>query len=710
MTDSERTLESLRELANDLWWSWNEIGRRPFAMIDPRLWEATRHAPIRMLQESDPARMNARLDDHDFRQVVQKANAARERYHATNTWFSRVSSNNDDGEMLVAYFCSEYAIHESMQQYSGGLGVLAGDHVKSASDLGVPFIGVGLLYRHGYYIQELGSDGQTRVIYPEYDFKSMPLEDTGVDIACPLWDRSVIARVWRMKVGRSTLLLLDADRPENSEEDRLLTEGLYKGESDPRMRQQILLGVGGTLALEALGHEPTVFHLNEGHAAFAPIARVASLIKKGVSHEDSMRMVKESTVFTTHTPVPAGHDRYDAGRAADALQRVLEAACMSRDAFCELGREDPGNHEELLCMTVLALRLAGFVNGVAQLHGEVSRDMWKGAYGLEDPEEVPIDAITNGIHVRTWLAPEADAFWRREIGLRPGRATPHSKQWARALDADPNAFWELRNDLRGNLVRFLRHRLAVQATKNGADPDELREISTFFDPDALLIGFARRFATYKRAPLIFRDLERLENIIDDIDQPVQIIFAGKAHPRDKGGQAFAQKIHRMSRRERLRGRVAILEEYDMEVGRMLTSGCDIWLNNPIRPHEASGTSGMKSPLHGGLNCSILDGWWPEGFDGRNGWAIGDDSEFESQDTQDDHDSDALYELLEEDIVPLFYERNARDVPRRWIRRALRSVATVPDYFNTNRMVGEYVDLAYLPAHRAGVSSRSVAGG
>ena len=708
MTDSERKLESLREIANDLWWSWNEIGRRPFAMIDPRLWEATRHAPVRMLMEAHPARIAARLEDHDFEQVVQKAAAARAKYYETKPWFERVA-NEDDGRMLVAYFCSEYAIHESMQQYSGGLGVLAGDHVKSASDLGVPFVGIGLLYRHGYYIQEFTSDGHTRVIYPEYDFERMPLEDTGIDIRCPLWDREVIARIWRMQVGRSTLLLLDADRDGNLDEDRLLTEGLYKGDSDPRMRQQVLLGVGGTLALEAMGLKATVFHLNEGHAAFAPIARVAGLIREGLSHEDAMRIVRDSTVFTTHTPVPAGHDRYDSNRAADAVQSVLDAAGLSRDAFHALGREHPENHDEMLCMTVLALRLAGFTNGVAQLHGEVSREMWKDAFDLEDAGEVPIDAITNGVHQRTWLAPEAEAFWRREIGLRPGRATPHSTQWSRALDADPNAFWDLRNDLRSNLVRFLRERLAQQAARNGADPDELREVSNFFDPDALTIGFARRFATYKRAPLIFRDLDRLESIVDDIDQPVQIIFAGKAHPRDKEGQAFAQRIHRMARRRRLRGRVAILEEYDMEVGRMLTSGCDVWLNNPIRPHEASGTSGMKPPMHGGLNCSILDGWWPEGYDGRNGWAIGDETEFESREHQDDYDSDALYELLEEEIVPLFYERNARDVPRRWIRRALRSVATVPDYFNTNRMVGEYVDHAYLPAHRSLVEAGRVAG-
>ena len=702
MNDSERTLESLNELSDDLWWSWNEIGRRPFAMIDPRLWDATRHSPKKMLEQSDPARLDIRLDSQEFQHAVDRAMTEREKYYERNTWFQRIATE-DDRDMQVAYFCSEFAIHESMQQYSGGLGVLAGDHVKSASDLGVPFVGVSLLYGHGYYIQELSSDGHTRVIYPKYDFEEMPIEDTGIDIQCPLWDRDVVARVWKMKVGRSELLLLDADREENMEEDRLLTEGLYKGDSDPRMRQQILLGIGGMKALKALGYEPTVYHLNEGHAAFAPIARVADLIEQGHTHEEAMDMVKRTTVFTTHTPVPAGHDRYDPGRAADALARVLDLAGLSREYFCALGREHPDNHDELLCMTVVALRMSNFVNGVAQLHGEVSRDMWKGAYGCEHADDVPIDAITNGVHVRTWLSPAADAFWRREIGLRPGRATPHSTQWSRALDANPNDFWDLRNDLRSNLVQFLRKQLAQQAMKNGADPDELREISGWFDPDALTIGFARRFATYKRAPLIFRDLERIEAIVDSEDCPVQLIFAGKAHPRDEFGQAFAQKIHRMSKRPSLRGRVAILEEYDMEIGRMLTSGCDIWLNNPRRPREASGTSGMKPPLHGGLNLSILDGWWPEGFDGRNGWAIGDETECESKEEQDINDVEALYELLEDEIVPLFYERNNQDVPRRWIRRALRSVATVPDYFNTNRMVGEYVDLAYLPAHREYVS-------
>lgn len=707
MHDSERTLESLEEIANDLWWSWNELGRRPFAMIDPRLWEATRHSPLATLRGCDPSRLTTRLHDANFLHAVEKAKEAREHYYATNTWFNRIAAD-PKGSMQVAYFCSEFALHESMQQYSGGLGVLAGDHVKSASDLGVPFVGVSLLYQHGYYIQEFASDGHTRVIYPEYAFDAMPIEDTGIDIECPMWDHSVIARVWKLRVGRSELLLLDANRPENSADDRLLTEGLYKGDADPRMRQQILLGVGGMLALEALGYEPTVYHLNEGHAAFAPIARVASLIEQGHTHEAAMDIVRKTTVFTTHTPVPAGHDRYDCAQVADAMTRIFVAAGMSRASFCDLGRVNPGDHDEMLCMTVVAFRMSSFINGVSELHGEVSRDMWQQAYNAEDPDDVPIGSITNGVHTRTWLSPAAEAFWRREIGLRPGRATPHSTQWSRALDADPARFWELRNDLRANLIAFLRRRLADQATKNGASPDDLRDISGFFDPDALTIGFARRFATYKRAPLIFRDLDRLEEIIDNIDAPVQIVFAGKAHPRDEHGQAFAQKIHRMARRELLRGRVAILEEYDMEVGRMLTSGCDVWLNNPIRPHEASGTSGMKPPLHGGLNCSILDGWWPEGYDGRNGWVIGDETEYESQTHQDDCDSEALYALLEDEIVPLFYERNSRDLPRRWIRRALRSVATVPDIFNTSRMVGEYVDRAYLPAHRASIQALETA--
>ena len=704
MNDSEWTLESLNELSDDLWWSWNEIGRRPFAMLDPKLWELTRHSPKKLLQQCDPARLLVRTGTPEFQQAVERAMQEREKYYERNTWFQRIATEEDQ-DLKVAYFCSEFAIHESMQQYSGGLGVLAGDHVKSASDLGLPFVGVSLLYGHGYYIQEFSGDGQTRVVYPKYDFTEMPLEDTEVDVLCPLWDRDVVARVWRMKVGRSELLLLDADREENMEEDRQLTEGLYKGDSDPRMRQQILLGVGGMRAIEALGYEPTAYHLNEGHAAFAPIERVAQLLREGHTHEDAMDMVKRTTVFTTHTPVPAGHDRYDPGRAADALERVLDSAGLSREHFCAMGREHPHNHEEMLCMTVVAMRMSNFVNGVAQLHGEVSREMWREAYECENVDDVPIDAITNGVHIRTWLSPAADAFWRREIGLRPGRATPHSTQWSRALDANPNEFWDLRNDLRSNLVEFLRRRLGEQATKNGADPDELREISGWFDPDALTIGFARRFATYKRAPLIFRDIERIEALVDSEDCPVQLIFAGKAHPRDEFGQAFAQKIHRLSKRPSLRGRVAILEEYDMEIGRMLTSGCDIWLNNPRRPHEASGTSGMKPPLHGGLNLSILDGWWPEGFDGRNGWAIGDESEFHSKEEQDNYDVEALYELLEDEIVPLFYERNNRDVPRRWIRRALRSVATIPDYFNTNRMVGEYVDLAYLPAHREYMSDQ-----
>ncbi|MBL9118500.1 MAG: alpha-glucan family phosphorylase [Phycisphaerae bacterium] len=690
--------ERLRELAMNLWWTWNEIAQRPFAALDPVLWEATKRCPIRLLDLVDDARVSAAGSDHSFLTVLEDARVATVAAMERKPWFVRVAKPKEK-TLRVAYFCSEFAIHESLQQYSGGLGVLAGDHVKSCSDLGIPFVGMGLLYRHGYYIQEFTEEGDTRVLYPRYDFRLMPLVETGVRIHCPINGRDVEARIWRMQVGRSTVYLLDADLPSNHPEDRILTEGLYKGEPELRMRQQILLGVGGTIALAALKEPVTVYHLNEGHAAFCCIERVARFVESGMPLEQASARVLASTVFTTHTPVPAGHDRYDPTVAAAALQSVLDRAGLGARQFADLGRERPGDPTELFCMTVLALRHAAQVNGVAALHGRVSREMWKSVYGVANAKDVPIGHITNGVHPRTWLHPEAETFWRRQIGLDLDDGTPAVSRWADAKDASPEDFWNLRTSLRRQLIHFVRGRLVEAACKRGDGAEGAAEAVSTLREDALTIGFARRFATYKRAPLIFRDLRRLTDLLADDERPVQIIFAGKAHPRDKGGQEYAKQIYQLMRSEGLRGKVVLVEEYDMRVGRALVSGCDVWLNNPIRPHEASGTSGMKPPMHGGINCSILDGWWPEGYDGKNGWAIGTEDETESdQNRRDARDAESLYDLLEYEIIPEFYDRNRKGLPTKWIRRALRSASTVPSVFNTHRMVGEYLAKYYVPAH------------
>ncbi len=687
----------LLKIANDLWWSWNEIAQRPFAALDPIVWEASNHDPLAVLRQVDEPVFAARCADADFCALVKAAHDAHRAYHGTVPWFEQQAFADAKG-LHIAYFCSEFAIHESLQQYSGGLGVLAGDHLKSASDLGIPLTAVGLLYQQGYYLQQLRADGTTRVIEPRWDPRRMPLEDTGVDIRVPIGDRKVEVRLWTMRVGRVKAVLMDTDRKANRPKDRRLTEGLYKGEPELRMRQQVLLGVGGVMALKALGIKASVFHLNEGHAAFASVARLAQLRRKGESLEDALQRIRASTVFTTHTPVPAGHDRYDAEMVADALQPCWREAGLARRAFLDMGSERPADPKAPFCMTVLALRTAEHVNGVAALHGRVSREMWQQVYGVADAALVPIGHVTNGVHARTWLAPEAESFWKRSIGLDLDTIERGKDPWAAAEKADAGEFWAMRAQLRARLVQFIRERLVRQARRRGEAPEVVLRASQAFDPNALTIGFARRFATYKRAPLIFREPERLRRILTDSNRPVQIVFAGKAHPRDRDGQAYAAEVHRWTREQGFEGRVALIEEYDMHVGRMLVSGCDVWLNNPLRPHEASGTSGMKPPMHGGVNLSILDGWWPESFDGRNGWAIGDGSEGTDREKQDALDAESLYALLENEVVPSFYQHDRAGLPQDWIARALHSVATVPGRFNTHRMVAEYLEKSYLPAN------------
>lgn len=697
ISDPFGTLELLRAIALDMWWSWNEIGQRPFAALDPKLWESTKHSPTGVLKLVDPAVLEAKLADERFRTLVSDADDARRAYYETVTWYEETHDSVRPA-MRVAYFCSEFAIHESMQQYAGGLGVLAGDHLKSASDLGVPLCAVGLLYRTGYYLQELRSDGTTRVLHPQYDYSGWPLTDTRVRVDCPIGSRTVRAKVWKLQVGRVPLYLLDTDIADNKRRDRALTHALYQGDPELRMRQQVLLGVGGVLALRALKERPTVFHLNEGHAAFAGLKRLATLVQRGVSLEDAIERVRRTTIFTTHTPVPAGHDRYDVEMCWRALRRFLRSAGFTHDSFAEFAREHPGHGP--VCMTVLALRLAAHVNGVSKLHGQVSRTMWHEVYGVRAHDEVPISSVTNGVHTPTWIAPEARAFWRRTVDIDISRATPEPHAWGAAAHVAHADFWALRSALRRKLVDFVRARLRQQGISRGESPSDLLAASHAFSYDALTIGFARRFATYKRAPLIFRDVDRILRILRDPARPVQVVFAGKAHPRDQGGQEYAQMIWRFAHDAGFGGRVALIEEYDMEVGRALTSGCDVWLNNPLRPYEASGTSGMKPPLHGGLNLSVLDGWWPEAFDGTNGWAIGDGSEDPDHEQQNARDAEALYTQLETSVVEEFYERGGDGLPHAWIERALRSVATVPSVFNTDRMVGEYLRWGYLPANEA----------
>jgi starch phosphorylase len=686
-TATAKTLEQrLTNLAGNLWWTWNSAAVALLRGIDPQLFAAVNQNPLRMFRLLGAKRIVALGDDPDFLHRLQAVEKSLSAYLAAPTWYGKFARKNGR-KLRVAYFCAEFAVHESVPQYSGGLGVLAGDHVKSASDLGVPFVGVGLLYRRGYYTQKFAPDGSTRVVYPELDFSELPIADTGIVIAVPMGNRKIHAKIWRQTVGRVKLLLLDTDIPANKPGDRRLTYHLYGGDREYRIRQEILLGVGGMIALEAAGESPTVVHMNEGHAAFAALERVARLTRGGVRVPEAIRRVSASSVFTTHTPVPAGNDRFDPRLAMKYIGHFAGDLGIGAQELLALGREDPANRREEFCMTVLALRLSRHCNGVSALHGQVSRQMWKKVYNAKNERRVPIGHVTNGIHVPTWLAPEMGPIYDKYLKPNWMHAGDRLGFFARAGRIPDDELWSIHADLKRKLVGFVRQRLNRF--------DILRE-------DVLTIGFARRFATYKRAPLIFQDPKRLAEILGNPHRPVQILFAGKAHPKDIEGQDFAREIYRYAQLPAFKGRVVLIEDYDMNVARYLIGGCDVWLNNPLRPQEASGTSGMKPPLHGGLNCSILDGWWPECFDHKNGWAIGDGSQLSNLRKQDRLDAQRIYQLLEKQIVPLYYHRDASTgLPRRWISMMKHSMATVGTTFNTHRMVGQYLREFYLPANRAG---------
>lgn len=624
------------------------------------------HNPLVLLDE---------LDDRALERAVARApgalDAVERRFDAymaaKDTWASREMAGFGGS---VCYFSMEFALHESLPIYSGGLGVLAGDHLKSASDLGVPLVGVGLLYREGYFKQVIANNRQVPA-WPATPLEHTPLRKLDVFVDVPHGHHTYKAQVWELDVGRIRLFLLDSDVEGNRPEHRNLSMQLYGGDAATRIQQEVLLGIGGVRALRALGIEPTVIHMNEGHAAFAVLERWREELLAGHPRAEAFQRVRKGCVFTTHTPVDAGHDRFNWDLKKEALEGLREDMNLPEGAFMDLGRVQPGNVNEPLCMTVLALRGSRAANGVAKLHGEVSRKMWKNLYPALVEADVPIGSVTNGVHAPSWMSPEvqrlldeASPRWRE--GVLP------------KLDAvSDERLWELRCSLRLRLVAWANREL-------GRD---------WLDPDALTIGFARRFAPYKRGNLLFTDPDRLAAILTK--RPVQILFAGKAHPRDAAGQGILRDVLEWTRDERFRGRVIFLPDYDMALGRRLTQGVDVWLNTPRRPREASGTSGMKVPLNLGINCSILDGWWPEAFDGTNGWAIGDAVERPTPEEQDAVDVESLYQLLEQDIVPEFYRRSDDGVPHDWVHRMRRSLETCAHQYHTSRMVAEYTRTYYL---------------
>ncbi|MCC6858669.1 MAG: alpha-glucan family phosphorylase [Bryobacterales bacterium] len=701
-------LEGLRELAYNLRWAWNHDAIELFRRLDSDLWEASGHNPVRMLGSIDQEVLKSAAEDEAFKAHLNRVTWDTDEYlHSETTWFQ--TAHGRSAGPLAAYFCAEFGLTECLSIFAGGLGILAGDHLKSASDLGVPLVGVGLLYQQGYFRQYLNQSGWQQEAYEDNDFSVLPLallkagDGKPLAVFVDLPGRSVKAQVWLVRVGRVSLYLLDTNVPENRPEDRDITDQLYGGDREMRIQQEILLGIGGYRLLETLGLEPAVYHINEGHSAFLALERVRRIRERhGLSFAEAREMASAGLVFTTHTPVPAGHDYF----APDLMERYFAGYArglgISWPEFLALGRQDPNDQNEAFCMTVLALRLAACSNGVSRLHGQVSREMWRRIWPGVPFEEIPIGHVTNGVHLRSWISLEMNQVYDRYLGPGWHERGSDRRLWERAARIPPEELWRTHERRRERLVAFARRRLREQFLRRGASPAELNLAAEALDPEALTIGFARRFATYKRAGLLLRDVDRLERILNNPDRPVQVIFAGKAHPLDSGGKDLIRKVIELAERPAFRRRIVFLEDYDMAVARYLVQGVDVWLNTPLRPQEASGTSGMKAAANGGLNLSILDGWWDEAWrdhpEGEPiGWAIGAGETYENREYQDDVESRALYQTLEADVVPAFYDRGPDRLPRRWITRMKSSIGSLCYLFSAQRMMREYTERIYLKA-------------
>jgi starch phosphorylase len=701
---SEHTLhERITALARNLWWTWHPEVVRFFRELDPIRWRQLDHNPIPLLSEFPIERLEQRANELVLRSQIDYAYRRLQEYlHSEKTWGATHA-----GVLRVrpvAYFSAEFGLHESLPIYSGGLGVLAGDHIKSASDLGIPLIGVGLFYAQGYFLQRLDSECWQREEPLTLDVAQLPLEPAtdrnGSPVHVKIETRagSIAARVWKLAVGRNTLLLLDSNVEGNRPEDRELTAHLYGGDSRVRIRQELLLAVGGIRALRALDIYPGVFHLNEGHSAFAGLEAIRERISaEGVGFEEALRRVASQTVFTTHTPIPAGHDCFSPELIEEHLGPLREALGLSLERLMGLGRIDPNNWSEPFCMTVLALKLSRRANAVSALHGRVSRGMWSALWHERTEEEVPIGHITNGVHVLSWLAPQMNELYERHLGPEWELRSGEPQMWTGIDNVDDGELWETHQVLKGRLLDFVRRRAAQQSERRGDSPEVVEETRQSLSLDALTVGFARRFATYKRSTLFLHNIERLARLVESSEMAIQFIFAGMAHPRDEPGKALLQRIARLTRDPRFAGRLVFVEDYDINVARHLVQGVDVWLNTPRRPLEASGTSGQKVVLNGGLNLSVLDGWWAEAYDGGNGFAIGQGETHSSPEFEDRRDADALYRTLENEVIPLYYDRDYDGLPRAWIARMKRAIRNLGWRFNADRMVMDYVRTCYLPA-------------
>jgi starch phosphorylase len=695
--------ERLWALARNLWWSWDYDAGSLFRDLDPVRWRELNQNPVALLNELPLAKLESRAAELVLHGRINYAYRRLQEYlQADRTWGTRHAGVLRPSP--VAYFSAEFGIHESLPVYSGGLGVLAGDHIKSASDLAIPLVGVGLFYGQGYFRQRLDEKGWQQEEYLETDVTQLPLEvaigKNGRPVTIQIETRRgpIHAKVWRVAVGRCDLFLLDSDVEGNSADDRTLTSRLYGGNSRNRIRQELLLGVGGFRALKAMGITPGVLHLNEGHSGFAVLEAVRSRMEEeGIGFDSAVPRVSREVIFTTHTPVPAGHDRFDADLMEEHLGPLRDAMGLSQETLLGLGREQPGNHSETFCMTVLGLRLSRRANAVSALHGEVSRAMWTGLVPGKPEDEVPIGHITNGVHVPSWLAPQMFRLYDRHLGTNWHQRSSDARTWENIENVDDGELWETHLSLKSRLLEFVRRRAVEQAERRLEPRESLQRLGKVLSPDALTIGFARRFATYKRANLILRDIENLALMVNDPKRPVQFVFAGKAHPLDEPGKRVLQQIAELMRHSRFGEKFVFVEDYDINVGRYFVQGVDVWLNNPRRPLEASGTSGQKVVLNGGLNLSVLDGWWAEAYDGRNGFAIGNGRTHSNMDVHDARDAEDLHRTLRDEVIPLFYHRDRDGLPRGWIKRMKRTIRTLGWRFNADRMVMDYTQKCYVPA-------------
>lgn len=714
-------VNGLHQLARNLWWTWNQEAQEIFQELSPRSWQNLYHNAVAVLHEVSDYELRVRLQDQEFARRVRDVLETFKTYLGEpETWAAANAPKLQQNP--VAYFSAEFGFHETLPIAAGGLGVLAGDHTKAASDLGIGFVGISLFYREGYFQQAINHENWQTEYYTLLNPKNLPMEPVlnakGEPLICSVWmaTSQVSFRAWRVNVGRVPVYLLDTNLNENEQHYRDLTLRVYGGDSTTRILQEILLGIGGVRLLRALGVQPSTFHMNEGHAAFLVLELAREKMAAGMKFEQALQSTKQECIFTTHTPVPAGHDRFSRDLVNYAMLKITQSLGLSGEQFMGLGRVNPADKNELFCMTVLALRGSRAANGVSELHGKVSREMWHCMYPNGTVDEVPIGHITNGIHTLGWMKGTVRRFWRRKLAsnkpvVPEGQETAFwSKNpslhlenevnkpefWARMADPEfisDEELWALRFKLRRELIEFARRRLLIQGRSFGQN--DFITLDQLLNPSALTIGFARRFATYKRAPLIFDRYDDVVKLVKDKERPVQFIFAGKAHPRDDEGKRFIQKVIHLSKHSELVGHLVFIENYDIHVARQMVSGCDVWLNNPRRPLEASGTSGQKCGCHGCLNLSIMDGWWREGYDGTNGFSIGDDSHPDNVEEQDRVDSENLYKALTEQVIPEFFNRDANGIPRQWIQRVRRAMVSLVTQYGTWRMVQDYANKYYI---------------